>query len=108
MSEEPETPATPPPDAEPTRPPGEDEEQPEGEEQEHPAEEAVPTAAVEPSLGFTEFVSVAPALRGLSPALREAQHAALKRYMRRQRLAPEGHYPLSAWQEFYTRMLAHQ
>lgn len=109
MSDEPEspveTPAPPPAEEDVPDPTPPTEEPTEGEEQ--PEEETATPATVEPKLGFAEFVSVAPAMASLSPAMRAATQAALRRFMRMQRLSPEGYYATSDWHDLHTRMRAH-
>jgi hypothetical protein len=62
------------------------------------SQEAAPAMAVEPRLGFADFLA--------STTLRPAGQAMLKRWMRQHSHDPDGHYSLAQWQEYEAAMRA--
>ena|SRR5215510_363834 len=104
MSEEPESPAeTPEPPAEEEVPAPDTPVEEDGEEGEKEPAEAV---FVEPNLAFEEYVAMIPALRTMTPASVAAAEAALKGWMKRERVDYHGYYPREEWEQYYQRAMA--
>jgi hypothetical protein len=77
---------------------------PPGDTEPEPMPEAV---FVEPLLGVEEFLATPSQFATLTPAVRQAAVAALKRWMRDHGADVDGHYSYAQWQTYFARTMAH-